>query len=84
MDDKPDINGPTPDEEEQPIKELALMDLEASEQFWTRVHKKIDRRVASAQVLSFSWNLPKVIFIEFLQIAFNIFSPAKSRKGESR
>ncbi len=84
MDDRTDVSGPTPDEGEQPVKELALMDLEASDGFWSRVHKKIDRRVATAQVVSFSWNLPKVIFIEFLQIAFNIFAPAKSRKGESR
>jgi hypothetical protein len=84
MDDKPDTPSPPPDEEEQPVGDLALMNMEVPEGFWTRVHRKIDRRVATAQVMSFSWNLPKVIFIEFLQIAFNVFTPAKSRKGESR
>ncbi len=84
MDDKPGMNGPAPDDIEEPISALAMMDLEPSRGFWTRVRRKIDRRVATAQVLSFSWILPKMIFIEFLQIAFDIFSPAKSRKGESR
>jgi len=84
MDDKPDSNNQSPDDEGEPITALALIGLEASRGFWTRVRKKIDRRVATAQMLSFSWNLPKVVFLEFLQIAFNIFSPAKGRKGESR
>ena len=84
MDDKPDMNSQTPDDEEEPIAALALMDLETSEGFWARVRRKIDRRVATAQVLSFSWNLPKLIFLEFLEIAFNILPSAKSRKGESR
>jgi hypothetical protein len=84
MDEKPHSDSQSPDDEGEPITALALIDLEASPGFWTRVLRKIDRRVATAQVLSFSWNLPKVIFLEFLEIAFNIFSPAKGRKGESR
>jgi hypothetical protein len=79
-----DPNNPQPEEHEEPITALALMDLEPSDRFWTRVRRKIDRRVTTAQVLSFSWNLPKVIFIEFLHVAFDTFSPAKSRKGEPR
>jgi hypothetical protein len=84
MDEKPHPDNNSPDDAGEPVTALALIDPEASPGFWARVRKKIDRRVATAQVLSFSWNLPKVIFLEFLEIAFNIFSPAKGRKGESR
>jgi len=84
MDEKPHSENQFPDDEGEPIAALASIDLEASERFWTRVRRKVDRRVATAQVVSFSWNLPKLIFLEFLEIAFNIFSPAKGRKGESR
>ena len=80
MDDRPVINSQTPDEEEEPISALALLDLEASEGFWTRVRRKIDRRVATAQVLSFSWNLPKLIFLEFLEIAINMFLKRRAEK----
>lgn len=84
MDEKTRPDDLPPDGEEEPIAALALIELDASQGFWTRVRRKIDRRVATAQVLSFSWNLPKVIFIEMLEMAFTFFSPAKSRKGESR
>lgn len=84
MDEETRPDNMLPDGEEEPITALALIELEASPGFWTRVRKKIDRRVTTAQVLSFSWNLPKVILVEMLELAFTIFSPAKSRKGESR
>jgi len=72
-----------PDDEGESITALALMDLVPSQGFWTRLRRKIDRRVATGQMLSFSWNLPKVIFLEFLHIAFGLFTPAKDPKGES-
>jgi hypothetical protein len=84
MDEKPNSDNQSPNDEGEPVAALALIVLEASPGFWTRVRRKIDRRVTTAQVLSFSWNLPKVVFLEFLQMAFNVFSPAKGREGESR
>jgi hypothetical protein len=84
MDENSNPNRQSSDDTGEPIAGLALIDLETSQGFWPRVRRKIDRRVATAQVLSFSWNLPKVIFLEFLQIAFSVFSPAKDRKGGSR
>ena len=84
MDEAPDTNNQTPDDEGEPVTALALIDLEPSHGFWTRVRRKIDRRIATAHMVSFSWNLPKVVFLEFLHVAFSLFSPAKDRKGESR
>lgn len=84
MDDSHYPRDPEPDDDGERLAELSQLDLEASKGFWTRVRKKIDRRVAAGHVASFTWNLPKLVLIEFLEIAFNIFSPAKGRKGESR
>jgi hypothetical protein len=84
MDETPHSDSLSTDDEGEPVAALALIDEEASGRFWTRLRNKIDRRVATAQVVSFSWNLPKLVLLEFLEIAFNIFSPAKDRKGDSQ
>ena len=84
MDEKPNSNHLQPDEADKPIGVLANLDVAVPDGFWTRVRKKIDRRVATGHLLSFSWILPKVILAEFLGMAFSAFSSAKSRKGESR
>ncbi|MBN1569116.1 MAG: hypothetical protein JXA73_14800 [Acidobacteria bacterium] len=84
MDEKSHPDDSALDDTEEPLTELAQLDLEASAGFWMRVRNKIERRVATAQVMSFTWNLPKLIFLEFLEIAFSIFPPAKDRKGEPK
>ena len=84
MDNQSHSDNHSPDEPDQPITALALLDLKASPGFWARVRKKIDRRVAAIHFMSFSWNLPKLVFIEFLDMAFHLFTPARGSKGGSR
>lgn len=82
MDDNP--ISPGPEDGEEPLAELERLDPEVSRGFWSRVHRKIDRRVAAGHVTSFAWNLPRLVFVEFLEIAFELFAPAQGRKGGTR
>jgi len=84
MDETPHPDSAPTDDEGEPIAALADFDVEPAGRFWTRLRNRIERRVATAQVATFSWNLPKLVFLEFLGIAFNVFSPTKGRKEEPR
>lgn len=84
MDDNPIPPAPGPEDGEEPLAELARLAPEVSRGFWSRVHRKIDRRVAAGHVTSFAWNLPRLVFIEFVGIAFSLFPTTKDRKGGPR
>lgn len=43
---------------------LAEQELETSADFIAKVHRKIERRTAASQYVSFSWNMPKVVLLE--------------------
>ena len=50
----------------QPAEELRTLEDAPSPQFLLGVRKKIDRRRTTGQLVSFSWNLPKVILMEMV------------------
>ena len=56
----------TENEDESPIDTLREMQDEESSEFLRRVRGRIDRRRTSGQFVSFSFQLPKLIFIEML------------------
>lgn len=84
MDFDPTSRTPGPDDEDEPIEALSELGLEASGGFWAGVRKKIDRRVSAGHVASFAWDLPRLVFIEFLEIVFSLFPATKDRKGGPR
>jgi hypothetical protein len=84
MDSDPTSGTPGPDDDDEPIEALSELDLEPSGSFWARVRKKIDRRVSAGHVASFAWDLPRLVFIEFLEIVFSLFPATKDRKGGHR
>jgi hypothetical protein len=50
----------------EPITQLDSLELDASPRFLLGVRNKIERKQATGHVVSFSWNLPKVILLEIL------------------
>jgi len=66
--------------EDRPIASLAELEQEVSPHFLGAIRKKIYRRTATNQMLSFSWNLPKVILMEMIMLIGHLLS--SSRKGK--
>jgi hypothetical protein len=50
----------------RPVDELLQLEDGLSPQFLLGVRKKIDRRRTTGQLVSFSWNLPRVILMEMI------------------
>jgi hypothetical protein len=67
-----------PIEEGQPIEPLANLEQDVSPQFLGAVRKKIYRRTAANQVVAFSWNLPKVIFLEMILLIAHFFTSSNT------
>lgn len=66
--------------EGRPIASLAELDQEVSPHFLSAVRKKIYRRTAANQMVSFSWNLPKVILMEMIMLIGHLLG--SSHKGK--
>jgi hypothetical protein len=65
----------------EPVRLLADLEQEPSAAFLNVVRRKIHRRSAASQFVSFSWNVPKVILLEFWNILVEILSPRGTQKG---
>ena len=70
-------------EPDQPIAALAELEQDISPTFFNVVRNKIYRRTAAAQVVSFSWSVPKMIFFELADIFTRLLMLAGKRKGRS-
>jgi hypothetical protein len=68
-------------EPDQPIVALADLEQNISPGFFSVVRKKIYRRTAASQVVSFSWNVPRMIFFELANIFAGLVMLAGKRKG---
>ena len=78
--------GPPNDEDldtGQPIEMLADLEEPARPGFMERVRNRIERRSLTGQFASFTWYLPKVILLEFLEMLFELFSSPQRPKGDS-
>jgi hypothetical protein len=79
--------GNLPDEDPrlgEPIAALNLLEQNAPAGFFGKIRKKILRRVATSQLASFSWQLPRVISIELLTMFVQILGGFRSRKKGER
>jgi hypothetical protein len=70
-------------DEGPPIASLAELDQEVSPQFLGALRKKIYRRTATNQMVSFSWNLPKVILMEMIMLIGHLLSSSRKDKRKS-
>ena len=65
----------------EPIEALADLEQNTSDGFMMRVRHKIQRRVTTAQVASFSWEVPFVVFLESWRILIQLLNPKDMKKG---
>jgi len=65
----------------EPVRELLNLEYDTSPVFLTGVRRKIHRRVATAHVASFSWNLPKAILLELIRLLGHSFGALGDTKG---
>lgn len=68
----------------EPIAVLADFDEPVSTGFLTRLRRKIDRRVLTSQFATATWEMPKIILIEFLGMIFEMFQPRTVDKGDGK
>ncbi len=64
----------------EPIRELRELARETSPEFLSRVRRKIHRRSSISNVASFSWELPKMILLEMMELAGHVFMATASNK----
>ncbi len=72
-----------PDDDQQlgePIRALSELEQDTSPSFFNIVRKKIHRRIAVSQFLSFSWQAPKVVFVELGNMFVQILNALSTRK----
>jgi hypothetical protein len=67
---------------EAPIAGMNELEQETSASFVTGVRKKIYRRQTVSQLVSFSWQLPKTVFVELGSMLVHILNTFSTRKGE--
>jgi hypothetical protein len=70
------------DEMGEPIVALIELQQDTSPSFVSVIRKKIQRRTTASQLLSFSWQLPKIVFFELGTMLVQILNAFRIRKGE--
>jgi hypothetical protein len=65
----------------EPITDLLNLEQDTSPGFLNVVRRKIYRRAATSQFASFSWNVPKMIFVEFWNMLVQLLNPRAASKG---
>jgi hypothetical protein len=61
-------------EDGPPLAELTELEQEVSPSFLGAIRRKIYRRTAISQVAVFSWNVPRVVFLEVLSFVTYLLS----------
>jgi hypothetical protein len=80
-------SGGLPDEDPllgEPITALNELEQNTSPRFLGNVRKKIFRRMAASEFASFSWQIPRIISIEFVGMLVEILSAFGGRKKEEK
>ena len=71
-------------QDDQPLRLLHDQELPTSPFFFERLRNKIEGRTATSQVVSYSWNIPKVILLEMIGLVTHIFSVLGTPKERRR
>lgn len=67
-----------------PVDMLADFQYAPSSSFLGRVRRSIQRRTTASQVVSFSWNVPLLVFREFWQLLAEQFFPRSAGKDHQQ
>lgn len=78
-----DERPPGGDDLGEPIVELRRLMTEGDERFVLLLRRRIDRSELARNVSVMSWELPKIVALEFLEMLFGLLG-VKSREGGSR
>lgn len=84
MSEGPEETGPGPDEDVDPGEPIALLagyEQPTSSGLLSRIRRSIHRRTTTAQVATFSWKMPSLVFLELWQILFQILQVDHTSKG---
>lgn len=65
----------------EPIVALADFEQSTSPSFMMRVRRKIQRRTTTAQVASFTWNVPSIVLLELWRILIQLLQLKDVEKG---
>jgi hypothetical protein len=87
MSDDPSIPGSRNGDEVdpgQPIDTLSSLEYDASRNFLGRVRRRIQRRTAVSQIVSFSWNVPFIILLDFWSALADALFPKTIGKDQRR
>jgi len=71
-------NGPAADD---PIADLEQLDHDVSPEFVQGVRNKVERRRITGHFVVLSWDLPRVIVLEFLELVFQFVDFVSDSKG---
>jgi len=65
----------------EPIAALAGFEQSASPGFMLRVRRKIQRRTTTAQVASFTWDVPSILLLELWRALIQLLELRDVKKG---
>lgn len=66
----------------EPITALRELEQDTSPFFLKIIRAKIHRRTTASQLLSVSWQLPKIVFVELTRMSMRILSASSMRKRD--
>ncbi len=72
------------DLDSKPIEVLKDQELEPTRDLVGRVRRQIERRMVTSYAASFSWQLPKLVFLEFVKAAGEFALSLKEKKGKGQ
>lgn len=72
------------DLETRPIDVLKNQELEPTRDLVGRVRRQIERRTAASQAATFSWQLPKLVLLEFVKAVGDFSFSLKEKKGSGQ
>ena len=69
-----------PEEEAAPVSVLNDFEEDVSPEFVPRLRRRLHRRIFTGQLTQFSFSVPGMLLMEFLQLIFG-FLPARAKSG---
>jgi hypothetical protein len=67
---------------EEPITALRELEQDTSPLFLNKIRHKIHRHATASQLLAFSWQIPKIVFVELQSMLTEILSGLGGKTGE--
>ena len=71
-------------DDDRPIEVLSDLEVPTDAEFVENVRKKIDRQETTNHLLSLSWEVPRLVVMEFVVMVLEIVLPHQKREGDER